>query len=141
MNIATKLAVLSDRFAVCMLKRPQIAHEGLSILGLRTLALVHFSDQPPTMKQLASQLGVRLPSASVIVDKLEHEGYVERHHEDSDKRIIRVHLTGKSQNFLKHHRDQRLSLMTSALDQLSLQEQQAVIRFFENCIKIAEKQD
>lgn len=141
MNIAQKLTGLCDRFAVCMLKRPQSSHEGLSILGLRTLAFIHFSETPLTMKQLANQLSVHVPNATLIVDKLEAEGYVERHHDDKDKRVIHVYLTEKSRKFLQAHRDQRLKLMTEALDTLTPTEQQAVVRFFEQCVAILEKKN
>lgn len=141
MKIAEKLASLGDRFAVCMLKRPQSQLEGLSILSLRALALVHFSEEPLTMKQLASQLGVHLPNATVIVDRLEAENYIERQHDAEDKRIVHVYLTTKSQEFLKSHRDEHLGLMTEALDTLSPAEQQAVLRFFEQCIAILEKKN
>lgn len=141
MNIAQKLTGLCDRFAVCMLKRPQSSHEGLSVLGLRTLALIHLSETPPTMKQLANQLGIHLPNASLIVDKLETDNYVERQHDDQDKRIVHVYLTEKSQRFLQAHRDQRLGLMTEALDTLSPAEQQAVLHFFEQCVAILEKKN
>lgn len=141
MNVAQKLAGLCDRFAVCMLKRPQSSHEGLSILGLRTLALIHLSDTPLTMKQLANQLRVHLPNATLIVDKLEAENYVKRQHDDQDKRIVHVYLTEKSQKFLQAHRGQRLGLMTEALDTLSPAEQQAVLHFFEQCVAILEKKN
>ena len=139
MNAAQKLAALSDKFAVCMLKRPQSSHEGLSLLSLRAIALIHFSEQAPTMNELANHLGVRLPSASVIIDKLEAEGYVERRHDAKDKRIIHVHVTNKSRSFLKKHRDGTLALMNQALDTLGSAEQQTVINFFEHCLAIAEK--
>lgn len=141
MNVAQKLTGLCDRFAACMLKRPQSSHEGLSILGLRTLALIHFSETPLTMKQLANQLSVHVPNATLIVDKLETENYVERHHDDKDKRVVHVYLTEKSQKFLQTHRDQRLKLMTEALDTLNPTEQQAVVRFFEQCVAILEKKN
>lgn len=141
MNVAQKLTGLCDRFAVCLLKRPQPSYEGLSFLGLRTLALIHLSETPPTMKQLASQLSVHLPNATLIVDKLEAENYVKRQHDTQDKRIVHVHLTEKSKKFLRAHRDQRLNLMTEALDTLSPTEQQAVLHFFEQCVAILEKKN
>jgi DNA-binding MarR family transcriptional regulator len=139
MKIAEKLASLGDRFAVCMLKRSQSSHEGLSILSLRALALIHLSDEAPTMKQLANQLGVYLPNATHIIDRLETDEYVERHHDTHDKRVIRVYLTEKSQRFLKAHRDQHHALMSEALSNLEPSEQQAVVRFFEQCVAILER--
>lgn len=85
-------------------------------------------------------LGVKLPSASVIVDKLAQESYVERLHDNQDKRIIRVQLTDKARTLLRTHREQSDAIIQTAIQQLSSAEQQAVLRFLEACITVAEQQ-
>ncbi|MGF7229268.1 MAG: MarR family winged helix-turn-helix transcriptional regulator [Candidatus Saccharibacteria bacterium] len=140
-SITAKLAALSDRFATCMLRRQHREHESLSILSLRTLALIYFNEQPPTMKELAHMLGIKLPSASVIVDKLVQDSYVERSHDDRDKRIIRLQLTDKARKLLRAHRERSDAIIHGAIQQLTVDEQQAVLRFLEACIAIAEQQN
>lgn len=85
-------------------------------------------------------LGVKLPSASVIVDKLAQESYLTRLHDDQDKRIIRVDLTDKARELLRAHREQSDAIIHGAIQQLTETEQQAILRFLEACISIAEKQ-
>ena len=135
-----KLALLTDRFAACMLRKPQIPHDGLTILGLRAIATIYFRKQPPTMKELAAQLGIKLPSASVLIDKLEHERYVLRTQDEHDKRITRVHITDKSRELIAARRGHATTIIAEAIEQMNSAEQHVVLQFFEQCIAIAERE-
>jgi len=69
--------------------------------------------------QLAAQIGIEGPTLARHLDKLSHEGLVERRRDPADRRIVRVALTPKGEQRweeLKHVRtdfDQRL---TAGLD-------------------------
>ena len=62
---------------------------------LRTLVLLHRSQSPQRMSDLAVNLGVSLPSATGLVERLLSKGLVERGHDASDRRVVTCHLTPK----------------------------------------------
>src|ERR1700722_20449032 len=74
------------------------SHEVRDRLGLgtgsgRVKVLFLLRQQPMTLAQLAEAHGVDRPYATLIVDKLEHLGFVERRPHPSDRRSKVVSLT------------------------------------------------
>lgn len=65
---------------------------GLSIIGFHAVALLE-ERGPTSMSRLADDLGVALPNATGIVDRLCERGLVERTPDPADRRIVRVGLT------------------------------------------------
>lgn len=64
----------------------------LSMVHLQVTMLLQ-SHGPLAMSRLADLLDVSVASATGIVDRMEKRGVVERHHLESDRRIVEVHLT------------------------------------------------
>lgn len=58
-------------------------------MALKTLA----TEGPVRVSDLASLLGVKNPAVSMLVQHLEAEGFVERHHDERDNRVVNVSLT------------------------------------------------
>jgi DNA-binding MarR family transcriptional regulator len=78
------------------------SHELRDRLGLgtgsgRVKVLFLLRQQPMTLAQLAEAHGVDRPYATLIVDKLEHLGFVERRPHPSDRRSKVVSLTAAGQ--------------------------------------------
>jgi len=76
-------------------KHSQILKEqlGLGAGSGRIKVLFLLREQPMTLAQLADAHGVDRPYATIIVDKLEHLGFVERQPHPSDRRSKMVSLT------------------------------------------------
>ena len=76
-------------------KHSQILKEqlGLGAGSGRIKVLFLLREQPMTLAQLADAHGVDRPYATIIVDKLEHLGFVERQPHPSDRRSKVVSLT------------------------------------------------
>jgi len=66
---------------------------GLGVGSGRIKVLFLLREQPMTLAQLADAHGVDRPYATIIVDKLEHLGFVERQPHPSDRRSKVVSLT------------------------------------------------
>jgi DNA-binding MarR family transcriptional regulator len=66
---------------------------GLGAGSGRIKVLFLLREQPMTLAQLAEAHGVDRPYATIIVDKLEHLGFVERRPHPSDRRSKVVSLT------------------------------------------------
>jgi DNA-binding MarR family transcriptional regulator len=52
--------------------------------------LVALTQGPQSVGQLAKTVGVSPPAATQLVDKLVEHGWVERHHDEADRRVVRV---------------------------------------------------
>jgi DNA-binding MarR family transcriptional regulator len=76
-------------------KHSQILKEqlGLGAGSGRIKVLFLLRERPMTLAQLADAHGVDRPYATIIVDKLEHLGFVERQPHPSDRRSKMVSLT------------------------------------------------
>ncbi len=72
-----------------------------------------------TMSQLAEALGVALPNATGIVNRLEERGLLDRRDDPSDRRLVRVELTDDGRRFigdLEAARRERMSRLIAELD-------------------------
>jgi len=81
--------------------------EGVGLYGSRT------------MSETAATLGVTTGTLTVAVDRLVRKGYVERHRDPTDRRVVRVELTKKGKLAYRMHNKFHTLLMdrlTSPLD-------------------------
>ena len=64
------------------------------------LFTLHHSDSM-SQKELAARLNVTPPSLNSSLQKMEHEGYLTRHPDPADQRIMRLTLTEKGESCIK----------------------------------------
>jgi DNA-binding MarR family transcriptional regulator len=91
---------------------------GLSLMGFHALSLLEMHGPIP-MSRLADDLGVALPNASGIVNRLAERGIVEREHDQEDRRVVRVSLTDAGRRLIgemEESRRARIRQLVSALD-------------------------
>ena len=109
-----------------------------TIAQFRVLSLLeHFGKM--TINDLKEHLNIAQSSASGIVDRLEHIGYVKRGVDKNDKRITLLELTPRAKKMLT----EKMSLMDNVykkiLEGLSEKEQKEFITLFEDMLKYIEK--
>ena len=56
-----------------------------------------------TMSETAATLGVTTGTLTVAIDRLVRKGYVERHRDPNDRRVVRVGLTRKGKLAFRMH--------------------------------------
>lgn len=56
-----------------------------------------------TMSETAAKIGVTTGTLTVAVDRLVRKGYVERHRDSADRRVVRVSLTRKGKLAFRMH--------------------------------------
>jgi len=71
---------------------PWTSTPSLTMAQLRAL-MVLYDNRHLTVGQLAERLGIGMPAASSIVDRLVEEGLADRHQDPEDRRRIVVHPT------------------------------------------------
>jgi DNA-binding MarR family transcriptional regulator len=71
----------------------------LTITQLETLWFIQSAGKS-TMERVATHLGIKAPSVTALVDKLQKAGFVSRIRDKTDRRVTYVALTGKTKRQL-----------------------------------------
>ncbi len=87
-----------------------------------------FSRGQAKMNELARSLSVSTAAATGIVDRLVRSGYVIRRPDVSDRRVIKVGLTGKGRKLMESVIRQRRLNLEEVLGRLSAREQDDYLR-------------
>lgn len=74
------------------------------------------------MKELAEKLGVTTGTLTVLVDRLEQKGLIERKPHETDRRSYRVVLTAAGKNHFAKHHEFHLKLTEELVAPLTLDE-------------------
>ncbi len=106
------------------LSRSIDAEGELSTNQVSTLNMI--SAQPMRVSAIAKYAGIRVPSATEQVIKLEAAGLVQRMPDESDARAVLVHLTETGRKVLAEANRRRNANMAAALETLSAGEKQAI---------------
>jgi len=78
-----------------------------------------------TMKELANNIGVKLPNMTMMIDNLEKQGFVQRGRDDFDRRKVIVRLTREGKKYREDfldHRNQVADSLFSTLGKKELEE-------------------
>ena len=90
----------------------------LSMAQLKILFALHFHG-PTTIGALAERVGVKLPTISVTIDRLEHNGYVERQPSGEDRRVVICQLTPEGTRLIERLREERRARIDQVVTRLS----------------------
>ncbi|MEW6595181.1 MAG: MarR family transcriptional regulator [Thermodesulfobacteriota bacterium] len=96
---------------------------GLSPAQMHAIEIIG-QEKSLRMKELAEHLGVTTGSLTVMVDRLEQNGFLERRPHESDRRSFLVALTDKGKKHFKKHHHYHLKLTADVLAALEPAEQQ-----------------
>jgi DNA-binding MarR family transcriptional regulator len=98
-------------------------------LGPRHVAaLGQLRGGPITVGELASRLGLTLPTVSGVLADLDRAGFVERHPDPADRRRTIVQITPDRSTLIGEWLDGAASPLARVLDKLAPSEQQAFLK-------------
>lgn len=100
---------------------------GVSRARLSALSVVVFRG-PLTLGELASAEGVRSATMTGIVNGLERDGLVRRRPHGSDRRAVNIETTAAGRRLLDGARARRIGRVASQLDDLSVDDLEALTR-------------
>lgn len=111
----------------------QVIHEqatskkgkGFSFLQFNTLRFI--KERRPLMKDLADYLMITPPSATSIINTLVDSEVVKRIPDPEDRRIVRIVITKKGEEQLKHHSGEMVKRMKKNLRNLSSTERKNLL--------------
>ncbi|GAB7024080.1 MarR family winged helix-turn-helix transcriptional regulator [Salidesulfovibrio brasiliensis] len=81
-----------------------VRDKGLTLPQMHTLEILG-ANGPMRMKELAQRMGVTTGTLTVMVDRLNRNGHVERRRHESDRRSIIVALTPSGMELFREHDD------------------------------------
>jgi DNA-binding MarR family transcriptional regulator len=91
-------------------------------------ALEQLLDRPLTVSELASRLGLTLPTVSGVLADLDRAGFIERHPDSADRRRTIVQVIPAQAALIGEWLDGAARPLSRVLDQLSPAEQDAFIK-------------
>ena len=110
------------------LRLVQRAHElGLSMAHLHVMGLLDAKGALP-MSRIAELLGVGLPNATGLVSRMQERGVVERHRDQTDRRVVLVRLTAAGRATLRGFEIARRTRLSHALAQLTADQRDQLMR-------------
>src|SRR5690349_6305340 len=89
-----------------------ITSQQLSVLG----SLEH---GPRRMTELAAEYGVRLPTVTAQINRLERDGLITRGRDGADAHVVTARLTAAGRNRLAEGRERRLTFLTDRIANLT----------------------
>ncbi|MBU1404962.1 MAG: MarR family transcriptional regulator [Proteobacteria bacterium] len=103
-----------------------VKSSGLSTAQMHTIEIVGHGAQGGgalRMKELAKKMGVTTGTLTVMVDRLEQQGLLQRTPHETDRRSYLIALTEKGQNLFAEHHQYHLRLTEEITAILSAEEQ------------------
>lgn len=113
-SVITALGGLLDKGAQDV---PDWVAQELTFSQMRLLFLLS-KNGPSPMSHIADWLGVGLPTASGIVERVERHGLVSRTHRLDDRRVVECGLTDEGHRLIDEIAGTRLAMMRQLLDVL-----------------------
>ena len=89
----------------------------LSMAQVQVLQLI--SEHITTMRILAEEMHIQMPTLTALVDRLENDGYVKRHSDEFDRRIVHVSMTAKGKRIWKKSLTAKMKRMELVLQHMS----------------------
>jgi len=98
----------------------------MAVSAPQLAVMASLRDGPLRMSELAHQHGVRLPTMTSQVNRLERDGLVTRQRRDRDGRVVSVELTGTGRAELDRGVDRRVAFLADRLSHLSEADRSAI---------------
>jgi DNA-binding MarR family transcriptional regulator len=110
--------------------RADLTHR-LAELGLhpgQELIVVDLYENPgSTQAELVARMGIEQPTIAKTISRMERSGFVERTHDDSDRRVIRLCLSAQGQQVVEPVRAAWREAETAATRRLSAAERRQLV--------------
>jgi len=85
--------------------------------------------------EISRELAIATPTATGIVDRLERDGYVARHHDAEDRRAVNVVLTDKGSRFITQSHAEKFERFRKILQILSPAEQKQYLKILQKLVQ------
>jgi DNA-binding MarR family transcriptional regulator len=114
-EIVAGTAVIAGHQRCAVVRR--LHRQGISMAHLQTLWILQ-EHGPQPMTRLADLLGVAVPNATGIIDRMEQRGLVERLRDGADRRVVTVRQTPEGARAVEEIDGWRSDMLVELLDRL-----------------------
>lgn len=114
-EIVAGTAVIAGHQRCAVARR--LHRQGISMAHLQTLWILQ-EHGPQPMTRLADLLGVAVPNATGIIDRMEQRGLVERLRDGADRRVVTVRQTPEGARAVEEIDGWRSDMLVELLDRL-----------------------
>jgi DNA-binding MarR family transcriptional regulator len=144
-RVAILLPQIAKNLRAPILLRLESVRHGLTTPQLVTLLLLGEAEEASlSMSELAGELGITLPTATGLVDRLVREKLVVRKGSDEDRRVVLVTITREGSAVIRRVRRVLDDLLTRLLSSITEAERESVAqaaeRVFELSVMIREEE-
>ncbi|PLX13222.1 MAG: hypothetical protein C0598_04175 [Marinilabiliales bacterium] len=108
--------------------------ENLTAKQLNCIEIIH-SMENPTLSELTEKLLITKASASVMLDRLEQNGFIRKVKSDNDRRSAHMHLTKKGDRAAHLHADVHKQFAILLTSELTDSEKEILIVLLNKAIK------
>ncbi|MFH1074369.1 MAG: MarR family transcriptional regulator [Candidatus Firestonebacteria bacterium] len=110
----------------------------LTISELKTLFL--FKEQPTyKMSKIAEFVGMPMPTATHVVDRMVRDGLLKRSLDDKDRRVVNIDLTEKGRKKIENSDNHHRESMKRFLNILEPKDREKLIKAMENFVAVIEE--
>lgn len=99
---------------------------------LQLQAMLAISINKTTMSEIAQELHIALPTATVLIDRLVKADYAERGFDENDRRVIKISLTSLGKQILQKTMKQKLMRTKYILDLIPTNDKKTLLRILQN---------
>ena len=82
---------------------------------------------PPSPSEIAEQIGVTRATITGLLDGLERDDYLARHHDSTDRRALTIHITAKGRTLLEAFIPKKCCQVSAQMNTLSGEEKKTLI--------------
>ncbi|PJE65318.1 hypothetical protein COU91_02255 [Candidatus Saccharibacteria bacterium CG10_big_fil_rev_8_21_14_0_10_47_8] len=132
-SLESQLASLTARFVMLLQQKPyEAVDEHLTLLSYRAAFLMYFNKTSKmTMKEIAANLQVTMPSATLLIERLVERKYALREQDENDRRQVRVYLSSSGESLVANKLKIERRRFEEILHMLTDDEKKAVLKFFD----------
>lgn len=113
--------LIAQIFKISRASRKHTASVGPDEPSMLQLQAMHYIDETtPTISQLANEFCIKVPTATVLIDRLDKAKFTKRSQNTQDHRISNIHLTTKGKKVLNEILAKKMARIEFILDKLSL---------------------
>ncbi|MGO3732878.1 MAG: MarR family winged helix-turn-helix transcriptional regulator [Vagococcus sp.] len=110
----------------------------LSIKEMHTIEAIGMGGQKTT-GEVAKELSITVGTLTVAINNLVKKGYVDRVRSETDRRIVRLKLTNRGRLFYRAHQHFHKKMVEAALEDMNVEEKEALIRGLQSLHKFLKK--
>jgi DNA-binding MarR family transcriptional regulator len=135
-GVNTMIKEINDYFTTIFYHLHTTHEDVISHQSVRILQMIQ-KEAEVTVRDIAGLLNISPNTASEHVKKLERHGWVMKERASDDQRKVMLHLTAEGLQVLKKNSELDDDKLQQALNQLTEQEQQAILQAFRRLSEVA----